>query len=129
MYLSFLARRLAPLNLAVLFALCLSLALVGASPAQAQGAGNPAVISVFGKAGSLLVHEWVVVPPGADANAVAANALAAQGARRISSADFTTEGLTWPQYTNSSGSVDLVQNYNGASDPTGGGGGSALQAL
>jgi hypothetical protein len=114
-------RRLTPLNLMVLLTLCLSLGLVGAPPAQAQAAANPSIISVFGKAGSLLVHEWVVVPPGADANAVAANALAAQGARRISSAQFTTEGLTWPQFTDASGNVDVFQNYNPASDPSGGG--------
>ena len=120
------ARRLAPLNLVVLSALFLSLALVGTTPAQAQAAG-PAVVSVFGKAGSLLVHAWVVVPPGADANAVAADALASRGARRISSTEFTTEGLNWPQFSDSNPGNDYVaQYYNPASDPTGGGGGTAL---
>jgi len=109
------------------FALLLVFA-AGIPAASAQGGsaqGGPQVVSVFGKAGDLVVHAWVVVPVGANASDVAREALAGQGARPFTAAEFTTTGLVWDQILNGTGSI--TQNYNPANDPTGTGY-AALQA-
>ncbi len=103
-------------GLIAVFALLLVFA-AGVPAASAQsGPGGPQVIGVFGKAGDLVVHAWVVVPVGANASDVARQALAGQGARPFTSAEFTTTGLVWSQIVDGTGSI--VQNYNPANDPT-----------
>jgi hypothetical protein len=89
----------------------------GVPAASAQS--GPQVIGVFGKAGDLIVHAWVVVPVGENASDVAREALANQGARPFTSAEFTATGLVWSQIVNGTGPI--VQNYNPANDPTGNG--------
>ena len=91
--------------------LALLVAFSFAAPPVHAGSG-PTVISVFGKgAGGLLVHAWVLVPAGADANEVAREALASQGARRITSAEFTATGLVWDQFSDSDPTNDRVTQY------------------
>lgn len=100
----------------------------GIPAVSAQGGstqGGPQVVSVFGKAGDLVVHAWVVVPVGANASDVAREALAGQGARPFTAAEFTTTGLVWSQIVDGTGPI--TQNYNPANDPTGTGY-AALQA-
>jgi predicted secreted protein len=89
------------------------------------------VISVLGaaqvKGQKVFVHITVVVPPGANANQAALAALKEQGARPLRSDEFSTTGLVWDQYFDIEPDNDSVlQHYNPANDPTGGGGKSAL---
>jgi len=61
-------------------------------------------------------------------NAVTRTALREQGARPFASADFTTTGLVWDQFSDGNSGTDFVtQNYNPANDPTNGDGLTALQ--
>ncbi len=90
-------------------------------------------VGVYGKAQiagrDAVVHIWLVIPPGANANQVALDALASQGARPFQPGEFTTSGLVWDQFSDSANYNDFVtQNYNGANDPTGGGGEPALRS-
>ena len=97
-------------------------AVLGAAPALGGGKGQ--VVSVFGEVPGtdLIVHAWVLVPPGADKNEAAAHALAQQGARPIDADAFSTTGLLWDQFSDSDPYNDFVtQNYNPANDPLGNG--------
>jgi hypothetical protein len=90
------------------------------------------LVSKFGQAQvegrDVIVHVTVVVPPGANANQAALDALRDQGARPFQGDEFSTTGLVWDQFTNPNISYPTVeQYYNGTGDPTtGGGGGTAL---
>jgi len=97
-------------------------------PASAQkGPGfipGSEVVGVFGKipGQDLIVHAWVVVPPGADKNEVASEALRQQGARPWAHDEFSTTGLVWDQFFDRDQTNNFVtQNYNPKNDPTGGG--------
>ncbi len=75
----------------------------------------------------LMVEILFLVPQGANVSEVAAEALRNQGARPLESAQFTTTGLVWDQFSDGFGDNDfVVQNYNPKNDPTGGGGLTAL---
>jgi len=102
-------------------------------PVFAQGPdfapGKPEVIAVSGivPGKGLIVHVWVVVPPGADRHEAAAAALAQQGARPFTHDEFTTIALKWDQFSDGDPGNDYVtQNYNKKNDPTNGGGLTAL---
>ena len=102
-------------------------------PAFAQGPdsapGKPDVISVSGiiPGKGLIVHIWVVVPPGSDRNEAAFAALANQGARPFTADEFSTIALFWDQFSDGDPGNDFVtQNYNPKNDPTNGGGITAL---
>ena len=60
---------------------------------------QPRIVSKFGSARvagrDVVVHVWVVVPPGLDGNEVALEALRGQGARPFQSDEFTFTGLVW----------------------------------
>jgi len=88
--------------------------------------GQVLVVSKFGQAQvggrDVVVHVTVVVPPGADRNQTALDALRDQGARPFQGDEFSTTGLVWDQYSDSYVGNDFVtQNYNPAGDPTGSG--------
>ncbi len=105
-----------------------ALALAGATALLAQ----PRITSAFGEAQvqgrRVIVHVWVTVPAGMNENAVTRTALREQGARPFASADFTTTGLVWDQFSDGNNGTDFVtQNYNPANDPTNGDGLTALQ--
>ena len=102
-------------------------------PVFAQGPdsapGKPDVISVSGiiPGKGLIVHIWVVVPPGADRNEAASAALANQGARPFTPNEFSTIALFWDQFSDGDpGNNFVTQNYNPKNDPTNGGGITAL---
>ena len=119
-------------SLGAIFVVILLVALA-VSPAYGrggQGGGNGQVISVFGEVPGrgLLVHLWVVAPPGAEKSEVARQALGRQGARPIDSQQFTTD-FSWDQFSDGNAGNDFVtQNYNPKKDPTGGQGKALLQA-
>jgi len=115
-------------------AFALTVALVGALVlAQGGDEGHAAtqsrVTSVFGvkdtRAGTLIVHITALVPPGVDERVVADAALNAQDARPatpadLQSADFTTTGLVWDQFSDALPGNDFVtQFYNSSKDPNG----------
>ncbi len=92
---------------------------------QLLGQGGT-VVSKFGQAQvegrNVIVHVTVVVPPGANANQVALDAIRNQGARPFQGDEFSTSGLVWDQFTDSDpGNDTVIQNYNPANDPTGAG--------
>ncbi|HJJ22788.1 MAG TPA: hypothetical protein OQH54_03615 [Nitrosopumilus sp.] len=98
-------------------------------PAFAQGPdsapGKPEVISVSGitHGKDMLVHIWLVVPPGVDRNEAAASALAQHGARPFTADEFSTIALFWDQFSDGDPGNDfVVQNYNPKNDPTNGNG-------
>ena len=64
----------------------------------------------------VVVHVTVAVPPGADANTVADDAIRGQGARPFAPEAFTTNGLVWDQFFDLSSQNDWVQQYY---NPTG----------
>ena len=108
------------LGLSFAIALMLLAAIPQDSAAQVR------IVSRFGEANvgneRVLVHVTVAVPPGADANAVAEDALRGQGARPFQGDEFSTTGLVWDQFSDAdSGNDKVIQNYNPANDPTGGG--------
>ena len=81
------------------------------------------VVSALGKVPGkdLIVHVWVVVPPGADKNEAANEALRNQGARPFTPDEFTTIALFWDQFSDGNAGNDFVtQNYNPKNDPTNG---------
>ena len=94
-------------------------------PIFAQGPdsapGKPEVIAVSGivPGKDLIVHVWVVVPPGVDRNEAASAALANQGARPFTADEFSTIDLFWDQFSDSDPNNNFVrQYYNPANDPT-----------
>jgi hypothetical protein len=107
---------------------------------QSSGEGHAAtesrVASVFGvketRAGDLIIHITLFVPPGVDESVVADAALNAQRARPatpadLQSADFTTTGLVWDQFSDALPGNDFVtQFYNNSKDPNGVDGQSVL---
>ncbi len=98
---------------AVALVAALALSLVGRD-GQTQAAGGAELISVYGEVPGtdLNVHITVVVRPGETPDQAAAAALRAQGARPIQSAEFTTTGLVWDQFSDDNGGNDFVtQNY------------------
>jgi len=102
-------------------------------PVFAQGPdnalGKPEVIGVSGisHGKDMLVHIWLVVPPGADRNEAAAAALAQNGARPFTANEYSTTGLVWDQFLDKNSENDFViQNYNPKNDPTNGNGLTAL---
>ncbi len=89
------------------------------------------VVSKYGAARvqgrQVIVHVWVVVPPGLDENEVALEALRGQGARPFQGDEFTTLGLVWDGPADGvSGNDEVTQYYNPTDDPTGGAGELAL---
>ena len=103
--------------------------------ATAQGPdsapGKSQVVSAIGKVPGkdLIVHVWVVVPPGADKNKAAIDALRNQGARPLTHDEFSTISLFWDQFSDGNSGNDFVtQNYNPKKDPTNGLGDDALLA-
>jgi len=79
------------------------------------------VVSALGKipGRDLIVHIWVVVPPGADRSQAAIDALKNQGARPFTQDEFSTISLYWDQFSdNDSGNDFVIQNYNPDNDPT-----------
>ena len=79
------------------------------------------VVSALGKipGKDLIVHVWVVVPPGADKNEVANEALRNQGARPFTPEEFSTISLFWDRFSDGDPGNDFVtQNYNPVDDPT-----------
>lgn len=102
-------------------------------PVFAQGqdntSGKPEVIGVSGisHGKDMLVHIWLVIPPGADRNEAAAAALAQNGARPFTADEYSTTGLVWDQFLDGNPGNDFViQNYNPKNDPTNGNGLTAL---
>ena len=99
---------------------------------------QPRVVSKYGAARvqgrDVIVHVWVVVPPGLDGNEVALAALREQGARPFQGSEFSTTGLVWDQFfddPDDPANFDndhVTQNYNSLDDPTGGAGETALKA-
>ncbi len=84
------------------------------------------VVSKFGQAQvagrNVIVHVTVVVPPGANSNQVALDAIRNQGARPFQGDEFSTTGLVWDQFTDSTlENPTVIQNYNSVDDPTGAG--------
>lgn len=81
-------------------------------------AKSPQLVSAFGKANiggqELIVHTVSIVPRGGNPNDVAIESLAAQGARPITSAEFSLTGLVWDTV---GGVASPVFNYNGSGDP------------
>ena len=76
----------------------------------------------------LIVHVWVLVPPGADKNEAANEAIKNQGARPLTPDEFSTISLYWDQYSDGDPGNDFViQNYNPNNDPTNGQGILALR--
>lgn len=119
-----------PVLMLILAGLLAALAAAPVYGGGGQGGGHRRVISVFGEipGQNLVVHLWVVAPPGADKNEVARNALSRQGARPIDSEQFSAS-FNWDQFSDGNAGNDFViQNYNSKNGPTGGQGKVALQA-
>ena len=92
---------------------------------------QPRVVSRYGAARiqgrDVIVHVWVVVPPGLDENEVALAALRGQGARPFQGDEFSTTGLVWDGPADGVDDNDEVtQYYNPTDDPTGVAGETAL---
>lgn len=111
------------LSILAIFAAIL-LAALAASPVGANN-GKGEVIAITGivPGQDMIVHILALVPPGADRNEVAQQALANQGARAMTKQEFSTISLTWDQFDDldPNNDVPVIQNYNPANDPTGGG--------
>ena len=100
--------------------LVMVLTMAVSTSAAAGGGGKPNLASGFGKVPGrdLIVHVWVVVPPGANANEVADEAVRRQGARPIDSEEFATNGLVWDQFSdNDPGNDFVLVNYNSKGVP------------
>lgn len=97
------------------------LAALAASPVGANS-GRGEVIGVTGivPGQDLIVHILALVPPGANRNEVAKEALANQGARALTSQGFTTIDITWDQFDVLGDGNDFVeQYYNPDNQPAG----------
>lgn len=93
--------------------------------ATAQGPDStPEKVQVISALGiipgrDLIVHIWVVVPPGADKSEAVIDALRNQGARPLTQDEFSTISLYWDQFSdNDPGNDFVIQNYNPNNDPT-----------
>lgn len=93
-------------------------------PVFAQGSdnapGKPDIIAVSGiiPGKDLLVHVIVVVQPDETRHQAAIAALAHQGARPLTSEEFSTIALYWDQFGDSDpGNDRVVQNYNPKNEP------------
>lgn len=99
------------------------------SPASSQGnSGHIGATAGVANIGGhqVTVHVIYFVPAGQNENAIAAQALAEQGARPVAN-HYSTTGLVWDQFSDGvAGNDFVVQNYNPANDPLGGGGLTAL---
>ena len=98
---------------------------VAALSAQPRIVGKYGAARVQGR--DVIVHVWVVVPPGLDENEVALAALREQGARPFQGDEFALNGLDWDQFSDADPLNNFViQNYNAADEPTGVAGETAL---
>jgi len=104
--------------------------LVPQGPADQVSAWGPRAVSVLGIAQvqgrDVFVDVIVVLPTGVDEREAKMAALNEQGARSAESGDlesaaYTTTGLVWPQFIDSSSANDFVtQYYNPANETPGG---------
>ena len=87
---------------------------------EGHASSNRSIISIFGvkdrQEGNLLVHISLLVPSAANEEVAAAAALQAQGARPatpadLRSADFSTTGLVWDQFSDAVPGNDFVTQY------------------
>ena len=114
----------------MILSLSLGLSLgLGGNEAEAKGSRQFIAIDGAGNVGGqpALVHILAVVPVGGNAADVAQGALAAQGARPFTSADFSLTGLDWNDSPGADPDfVTVTQNYNPSGDPTPGSVGAAV---
>jgi len=99
---------------------CLAMVLFAASPTTAFA--QVRLASRFGEANvrgqRVIVHVTVAVRPGADANAVADDAVRGQGARPFGPLEFSVTGLVWDQFFDASSRNDVVEQfYNPEREP------------
>jgi hypothetical protein len=85
--------------------------------------GQVRLASRFGEANvggqRVIVHVTVAVPQGADANALADDAVRGQGARPFRPSEFSVTGLIWDQFLDGIPGNDVVnQYYNPSGEPT-----------
>jgi hypothetical protein len=85
--------------------------------------GQARLASRFGEANvggqRVIVHVTVAVPQGADANALADDAVRGQGARPFRPSEFSVTGLIWDQFLDGIPGNDVVnQYYNPSGEPT-----------
>ena len=108
----------------------LLLVALAASPISADK-GKGEVIGVTGivPGQDLIVHIIALVPAGSNRSDIAKQVLANQGARAMTSEEFSTTGLLWDQFFDAANTIpSVIQNYNPANDPLGGQGLVALNA-
>ena len=106
-----------------LVGLLLAAATVAFANHNSADPGEPKAFSMLGLANvqgeTVIVDVVVTVQPGEDARAVALAALAEQGARPFDSAEFSTTGLVWDQFSDADpGNNFVTQYYNPADDPS-----------
>ena len=107
-------------SLTAIMAALLLLALAASPVAAKNSKGEVIGVTGFVPGRDLIVHIIALVPPGADRNEVAQQALADQGARAITKEEFSTISLTWDQFDELGNGDDFVlQNYNPAGQPAG----------
>lgn len=100
---------------------------LAATASNSSSAKSPNLIGAFGKVtspdGDRFVHVLAEVPGNGNAADVAAAAIAAQGARPITSAEFSLSGLSWTNAAaqdvdGSNGAPDIAIQYNSDNEPT-----------
>jgi len=106
------------------------LMLIAGDGDEGHASSNQNIVSIFGvkerQAGNLLVHISLLAPSAEDEGIAAAAALQAQGARPatpadLQSADFSTTGLVWDQFSDAvPGNNFVTQYYNNSNEPLGG---------
>lgn len=105
------------------FLLFLGLSLIVGINGQLLGQGGT-VVSKFGQAQvagrNVIVHVTVIVPPGANANQVALDAIRNQGARPYQSDEYSTTGLIWDQFSPEADNPSVAQFYNSTNEPVDG---------
>ena len=108
-----------------LVGLLLAAATVAFAAHDSADPGEPKAFSMLGLANvqgeTVIVDVVVAVGPGQNAAEVARAALREQGARPFDSAEFSTTGLVWDQFSDGTTNPFVIQNYNPANDPTGNG--------
>lgn len=66
----------------------------------------------------MIVHIIALVPAGSNRSDIAKQVLANQGARAMTSEEFSTTGLLWDQFFDAANTIpSVIQNYNPANDP------------